>query len=230
MTEKLIDDRADVICVRGQSRLGTFVVNDIEAFVFGRRLKVRRDGVELRLRGPGSAAGEVLASFLELTLAQSVRSVDEVQLMPGVRVFEDCAEPSPLRLRVAGEVEDDGDALGEERAHVWLERTPESRGVLDEIRDVDDLARVEAIQELVLHEQDGLFSRGQIAREGRFASRHLTAQEHQLRLRHESQTSVTDRPVTDDRSIASISLWRCTARSKSTSNDPRPRRASAARA
>src|SRR5215467_10675209 len=206
------------------------MINDIEALVFGRRLKERCDGVELRLRGPGSAGEEVLASFLELALAQRVRGVDEVQLMPGVRAFEDRAEPGPLCLRIAGEVEDDRDAFGEERAHVWLERTPESRRVLDEIRDVDDLARVQAIQELVLHEQDRLFSRGQIAREGRFASRHLTAQEHQLRLRHESQTSVTDRPVTDDRSIASISLWRCTARSKSTSNDPRPRRAAAARA
>src|SRR5262249_26593514 len=42
--------------------------------------------------------------------------------------------------------------------------------------------------------------------------------------------SITVRPVADDRSIASISLWRRTARSKSTSNDPRPRKVSAARA
>src|SRR5262245_58655854 len=42
--------------------------------------------------------------------------------------------------------------------------------------------------------------------------------------------TVTDRPEAADRSIASISLWRWTARSKSTSNDPRPRKASAARA
>src|SRR6266851_736755 len=43
-------------------------------------------------------------------------------------------------------------------------------------------------------------------------------------------STLTDRPVAEDRSIASISLWRWTARLKSTSNDPLPRRASAARA
>src|SRR6266542_1768221 len=43
-------------------------------------------------------------------------------------------------------------------------------------------------------------------------------------------TNFTGRPVFDDRSIASISLWRWTARLKSTSKDPRPSRASAARA
>ena len=44
------------------------------------------------------------------------------------------------------------------------------------------------------------------------------------------QLTLTDRPVAEDRSIASISVWRCTARSKSTSKDAPPRRASAARA
>src|SRR2546422_85951 len=43
-------------------------------------------------------------------------------------------------------------------------------------------------------------------------------------------STLTDRPVAEDRSIASTSLWRWTARLKSTSKDPLPRRASAARA
>src|SRR5258706_16209570 len=43
-------------------------------------------------------------------------------------------------------------------------------------------------------------------------------------------TNFTDWPVFDDRSIASISLWRWTARLKSTSKGPPPRRAPAARA
>src|SRR5262245_48719748 len=47
---------------------------------------------------------------------------------------------------------------------------------------------------------------------------------------HGYGSSFTDRPIAADRSIASISLWRLTARSKSTSKGPPPRRASAARA
>ena len=43
-------------------------------------------------------------------------------------------------------------------------------------------------------------------------------------------STVVDRPVAEDRSIVSISLCRWTARLKSTSNDPRRCRASAARA
>src|SRR5882724_8152958 len=43
-------------------------------------------------------------------------------------------------------------------------------------------------------------------------------------------STFTDRPLAEDRSIASISAWRRTARLKSTSKDPLPRRASAARA
>src|SRR5262249_51305374 len=43
-------------------------------------------------------------------------------------------------------------------------------------------------------------------------------------------STLTHRPVTPDRSIASISVWRWTARLKSTSNDPPPRSAPAARA
>src|SRR5262249_61287482 len=42
---------------------------------------------------------------------------------------------------------------------------------------------------------------------------------------HGYGSSFTDRPVAADRSIASISLWRRTARSKSTSKGPPPRRA-----
>src|SRR5262245_50436805 len=50
---------------------------------------------------------------------------------------------------------------------------------------------------------------------------------HRWRSRY---TSATDRPDAADRSIASISVWRRTARSKPTSNDPPPRSAPAARA
>jgi hypothetical protein len=104
-----------------------------------------------------------------------------MQFMLNIRALEYSTEPRTLRLRIAREVEYDGYALRQESANVWLERILQSGRALDESRYISDLARIQAIQELVLYEENGIFSLGQISRETGFPCRHLTAQENQLR-------------------------------------------------
>lgn len=65
------------------------------------------DSVELGLRRPGSARTQASASLGELTFAQVVRGVQEVQFVLDIRALEHMAEPPTLRLRVTGKVEND---------------------------------------------------------------------------------------------------------------------------
>jgi hypothetical protein len=157
------------------------VTDDIEPFILGWRLEVRGDRLELGVGGPGSAGRQVPAPLPELPLAQGVGGVHEMELMPDIRALEYPTEPGPLGPRIAGKVEHHGHPLRQERAHVWLERVLQSRGVLDELGDVGDLARVQAVQELVLHDEDRVLSFGQVPGEGGFPRRHLAAQEDQFR-------------------------------------------------
>src|SRR5262249_19119579 len=80
-----------------------------------------------------------------------------------------------------GKVEDHGDAVRQESAHVWPEGLPQSGRAPDEVRYVDDLAGKEMVQELVLNDENGAFSVGQLFRQGGLSGRHLAAQKHQLR-------------------------------------------------
>src|SRR5262245_53503826 len=98
------------------------MTDDVEPLLRQWRLEICRDGVELRFRRPRSARREMLGSLLELTLAHGVRRVDKVQLMLRVGTLEQLAEPRTLRSRIAGKIEDDGDALRQERTHVWSQR------------------------------------------------------------------------------------------------------------
>ena len=83
------------------------MTNDGEVFFVGGCLEVRRDGIEVGVRGPGRARGQPCASLSQLTLAELVRSVDEMQFMLGVRALEEFPEPLTLSSGIAGKVEND---------------------------------------------------------------------------------------------------------------------------
>src|SRR5262249_45665683 len=131
-------------------------------------------------RRPRRIGRQVLAPVPELALAKGVGRVDEVQFVLGVRALEHSAEPRALNPRVAGKVEYDGQALRQERAHVWLERVPQSGGVLDESRNIEDLAGIESVQELVLDYENGILPLGEFSGQRGFSRGHLAAQEDQL--------------------------------------------------
>jgi hypothetical protein len=95
--------------------------------------------------------------------------------------LEQLTEPGALRSGIAREVQYDGDALRQERTHVWPKRVLQSGGALDESRNVSDLAGKQVIQELVLNKENGMFSARQVSRERGLSRRHLAAQEDQLR-------------------------------------------------
>jgi len=95
--------------------------------------------------------------------------------------LDQLAKPCPLCLRGGCEIEHDGDPIRQENANVWRERVLQSRITVHKGRNVGDLARKQGIQEIVLHEKDGIFSNGQISCESGFACRHLPAEENQLR-------------------------------------------------
>ena len=115
-------------------------MNNIEPFVIRGGLEIRGDGFELRLRGPSRAGRVALASVLQLTLAQGVRRVYEMQFVFRTRGFEQLPEPRALRPRVAGEVEHDGNAFRQQGADVGRQRILKPGGVLDEYLYVGDLA------------------------------------------------------------------------------------------
>ena len=82
------------------------MTNDVEVLVFGRRLEVRRDRIELSVRGPGRARGQTFAPVSQLALAEIIGSVDEVQLMLDVGALEELSKPLTLSSGVAGKIED----------------------------------------------------------------------------------------------------------------------------
>src|SRR5688572_33027644 len=60
---------------------GALMADDFEAFLLRWRLEVRGHGIEIRIRGPRRVRRQVPAAMFELTLAEVVRRVYEVQLM-----------------------------------------------------------------------------------------------------------------------------------------------------
>ena len=103
------------------------------------------------------------ASLPQLTLAEGIGRVDEVQLVLDIRALEQLPEPGTLRLCVAGKVEDHGNASRQNGADVCGEGVPQPRGALEEPGYVGDLAGKEKLQELVLHEKDGVAMLGQFS-------------------------------------------------------------------
>src|SRR6476646_9011724 len=90
---------------------GSRVTDDVERFIARWRLEIESNGVELRICRPRRAGRQVLRSVLELTLAQFIRRVDEVQLVLDMRALEHFPEPGPLHARVARKVENDRNTL-----------------------------------------------------------------------------------------------------------------------
>jgi len=123
----------------------------------------------------------VPASLPELTPAHGIRRVDVVQLVLDMRALEELTEPRTLRLCVAGKVEYDGNAFRQNSADVRGEDMPQPGGALEEPGHVGDLPGKEMLQELVLHEKDGVPVLGQFSRERTFSGRHLAAEKYECR-------------------------------------------------
>src|SRR6266508_2922805 len=82
--------------------IGALMIDDIKPFFVRGRLEICGDRFELCIRCPGAAKRKVLASFSQLTLAQGIRCVQNMELMLGIRALKQPAKPRALRLRVAG--------------------------------------------------------------------------------------------------------------------------------
>lgn len=63
---------------------------------------------------------------------------------------------------------------------MWRERIPQPARSVDESRYVGDLSVKQTVQELILHEQDGVVALGDFSGERRFSCRHLAAEEDQF--------------------------------------------------
>ena len=82
------------------------MTNDVEILIFSGRLKVRRDCIELSVRGPSRARGQGFASLSQLALTEIISSVYEVQFMLDAGALKELSKPLTLSSGVAGEIED----------------------------------------------------------------------------------------------------------------------------
>jgi hypothetical protein len=104
-----------------------------------------------------------------------------MQLVLDMSVLEDFPEPCTLRLCIAWKIEYHGNAFRQDGADVGRDGVPQPRRAVQEPGYVCNLARKEMLQELVLHEKDGVAVFGQFSGERAFSGRHLAAQKHQRR-------------------------------------------------
>src|SRR5450755_2407508 len=95
--------------VRSNAGLRPLMSYDVEPLVLGWRLEVGSDRIELSVRSPGRAGGQRLAPLPQLELAESIRSVYEVQLVLDAGALKKPSKPLALGSSVAGKVEDDRD-------------------------------------------------------------------------------------------------------------------------
>jgi hypothetical protein len=97
-------------CLRRSVRLGVgsgpLMTNDVELFIFSGRLEIHCDCIELDVRGPGRAGGQICASLSQLAPTEIIGGVDEVQFMLDVDALDDPSKPLTLNARVARKVED----------------------------------------------------------------------------------------------------------------------------
>jgi hypothetical protein len=89
------------------------------------------------------------------------------------------AKPLSLRHRIRGEVEDNADILRQDGADDRRHRVLDPCRMRHVALDVGDRFREQSPQEVVLDEEHRVVPTRQLARERRFAGRHLSAQEHQ---------------------------------------------------
>src|SRR5215469_18518266 len=104
-----------------------------------------------------------------------------MQFVLNMCALDQLAKPFSLCLRGGCEIEHDGYPPRQETANVRCKGVPQPRITVHEGRNVDDLARKQGIQEIVLHKKDSIFSNGQISCESGLACGHLPAEEDQLR-------------------------------------------------
>src|SRR4029450_8397056 len=100
-----------------------------------------------------------------------------MQFVIGVRAFEQFTEPIALSPRVPWEVQHDGYAAREQTADVICESSAQAGRELREGRDIDDVARKQAAQPLILNEKDRTFSLRKVPRQGGLSRGHLAAEE-----------------------------------------------------
>ena len=82
------------------------MTNDVELLIVSGRLEIRRDCIELSVRGPGRARGQSFASLSQLALTEIIRSVYEVQFMRDVGALEELTKPLTLSSGIARKIED----------------------------------------------------------------------------------------------------------------------------
>ena len=157
------------------------MTDDVESFVLRWRLKIDRHCLELRICRPWRSGRQWPAPLPELTLADGIRRVDEVQLVPDVRELEDFPEPCALRPGIARKIEYDGNAFRQDRADMWRDGVPQPQRAVEEPGHVGDFAGKEMLQELVLDEKEGGVVLGQFSRERAFPGRHLAAEKYERR-------------------------------------------------
>ena len=157
------------------------MTNDVEFLIFTGRLEVRRDCIELSVRGPGRAGGKCFASLPQLALTEIIRSVYEVQFVLDVGALKEFSKPLTLSWGVAGKVEDDRNSPRQEIPDVKRQDTSHSSRALDEVLEASDLAGIQRAKEFVLNEKDGVRRQSQLPRVSRFPNSHLPAHEVQPR-------------------------------------------------
>lgn len=126
-------------------------------------------------------AGSGFASLSQLTLAEIVRRVDEVQLMLDVGALEQCSKPLTPDSGIGRKVEDDGYAPRQELLDVKRQRFSHSSRASDEILEGSDLSRIQRFEQFILHEKNGVLRSSQFPRVRRFPGGHLPAHEIQRR-------------------------------------------------
>jgi hypothetical protein len=95
------------ISQRDSAASDPLMTNDIELLIVGGRLKVRRDCIELHIRGPGSAIRQRSAALFQLALAEIIGHVDKVQFMFNAGAFKERSKPLTLYSSIARKVEHD---------------------------------------------------------------------------------------------------------------------------
>lgn len=161
--------------------LGPLMTNDVEVLILSGRLEIGGDCIELSFRGPGGAGRQRFASLPQLTLAEIIGSVYEVQLVFDVGALNEPSKPLALRPSVAGKVEDDRHSPRQEILDEARQGGSHSGGAFDEVLDAENFVGIQCVEEFVLNHEDGVLRASQIPRVSRLPRGHLPTHEVQPR-------------------------------------------------
>ena len=118
---------------------------------------------------------------LQARLADGVRQVDEVQPVPGARLFEKAAHPLPVGQRVGGKVEHDRQAGAQQRLDMATHHLAQAARVAGVLGHRALFVAVERGQPDVLADQDRVGRVGQAPGQRRLAGGDLAANHMQRR-------------------------------------------------